>query len=197
MVFIIAGNDYADEEFTLLSKHLNLLDAELERINTAIKNSRDLDTDELFDSAEYFIGFGLIAIQKYIASTFPRAGLSKKEALKLPPAIKDDLTVIEALNAGANYMKHYEEWGLHIDVSHNPNSVAERLKKITIIKNSNILEEPAKTTVITIEKITPWADYTCVKLLAELLPNKEMKLSALLTHIAEWRKNLMVHPSTP
>ena len=88
MVFIIAGDNYADGEFTLLSKHLNLLDAELERINTAIKNSRDPDTDGLFDSAEYFIGFGLIAIQKYIASTFPQAGLSKKEALKLPPQLK-------------------------------------------------------------------------------------------------------------
>jgi hypothetical protein len=196
MVVFVVGDDYADGEFTLLSKHLSLLDTELERINIAIKNSRDPDTDGLCDSGEYFIGFGFIAIQQYIASTFPQTGIPKKEALKFPPAIKSDLTVMEALNAGANYWKHYEEWGFHIAISEDVDSI-EGLKKITITRNRDVLtKNDAKNTLTTIEKITPWADYTCANLLAELLPNKEMKLTPLLTYIVEWRKNLMTHSST-
>jgi hypothetical protein len=196
MVVFIVEDDYSDGDFALLSKHLSLLDTELERIDIAIKNSRDPDADGLCDSGEYFIGFGFIAIQQYIASTFPQTGLTKKEALKFPPAITSDLTIMEALNAGANYWKHYEEWGLNITVSEDVDSI-EGLKKITINRNPDVLDRnDAKNTIAAIEKITPWADYACANLLAELLPNKKLKLSLLLTHIVEWRKNLMTHSST-
>ncbi len=193
MVVFIVGDDYADGEFALLSKHLSLLDTELERINIAIKNSQDPDTDGLCDSGEYFIGFGFIAIQKYIASTFPQTGLEQKDALKLPPTFQNDLTVMEALWAGANYWKHYEEWGLNITVFEDADN--EGLKKITINRHSDVLKGLAKNTVRTIEKITPWADYTCSNILAELLPDEEIKLLPLFKYIAEWRKNLMTHSS--
>jgi hypothetical protein len=83
-------------------------------------------------------------------------------------------TIIEALNAGANYWKHCEEW-------------FETLNKADNAK----LKGNALKTLDTIEKATSWADYTCANLLSILVDEEELFLSPLLLGIAEWRKNLM------
>lgn len=173
---IWSGDDCADGNFALLSKHLNLLDLEISKIDSAIKLSKDPESDGLCDVGEYFIGHGFIAAQHYITSTYPQMGLTKSAALSLGPRIRDDLTLVEALNAGANYWKHLEEWGLK-----DPWIIIER--------NKSALEGQALKTIQTIEKITPWAEYTCSNLLAEIASVGGIELSPLLPLIAEWRDN--------
>jgi hypothetical protein len=162
--------------FSHLIAHLNLLDIELDRINSAIRNSRDPVSDGLCDRGEYFIGHGFIAIQTYFAFAYPHTGIEKSEALKIPPLIGQGLSLMAAINAGANYWKHQEEWGL----------------KAVVEKDIDALKKQAKDTVLTIEKIVPWADYTCSNLLAALLDDSSrIELSPLLPRVLEWENNIL------
>lgn len=174
MVILRVGNKYVDQGLFFLTAHLNLLDQELSKINEKMKMSADPDTDGLLDRGEYFIGSGLVAIQRYLTSASSGKRLSQKEALSMPPIVNSTLTLAEALNAGANYWKHSEEWFDTLNAAEN--------KK---------LKGNALATLGTLEKATPWANYTCANLLAVLVNGKEFELSSLLTGITEWRNNMM------
>ncbi len=166
----------AISNFGHLSAHLNLLDLALIPIHSAIKNSHNPDLDGLCDRGEYFIGQGFIAIQTFVATAYPQTGISKLRALEVPPLVKNNLSFVAAINAGANYCKHMEEWGLR--------NAMER--------NTEALTRPALATIQTIKKLTPWDDYTCSNLLAVLLNGSERtELSLLLPLILEWQNNLM------
>jgi hypothetical protein len=173
VTIIKVGDDYADSDFTFLSRHLNLLDFELVRINAAIKKSVDPESDGFFDAGEYFIGDGFVAIQRYLTSTRAGLGIGRSVAFQLPPIVNSELTFTEALNAGANYWKHSEEW----------------FETLSRTENAK-LKSQAMETIARLEKATPWDDYTCANLLAILVNGKELELSSLLPGIAEWRNNL-------
>lgn len=162
------------DDFYLLREHLNLLDRTLSPIYSAIKASSDPVSDGLCDRWEYFIGSGFAAIQKYMTSTLILREIARDTAIKSGPKITDSLTLMEAINAGANYWKHLEEWGL--------NAIVER--------DVSALKGQAFNTIMTIEKATPWDDYTCSNLLAVLLAGGEFTLSSLLPKVAEWRQSL-------
>jgi len=174
MTVIKVGDDYADDDFLLLSRHLNLLDFELARINAAIKESAEPDADGLFDTGEYFIGHGLVAIQRYLTSTYAGLRIVQSVAFSVPPIVNSNLTFAEAINAGANYWKHLEEWFESLNKAENANLKGNALK-----------------TLEKLEIATPWGDYTCANLLAILGNGKELELSPLLPRIAEWRNNLV------
>ena len=85
------------------------------------------------------------------------------------------LTFAEAINSGANYWKHVEEWFGFLNKDET-----ESLK-------GNALKTLGK-----LEMATPWVDYTCANLLALLGNGKELGLlSPLLPRIEDWRNNLM------
>ncbi len=168
------GDEYADIDFELLSRHLQLLDVEIAEINAAIKKSGSPESDGLLDSGEYFIGNGFVAIQRYLTATRAGLGIPQSIALSAPPMIKSNVPLAEALNAGASYWKHMEEW---IEVINRP--------------EEEDLKGNALRTLEKLEKVTPWADYTCSNLLAILVEGSEFALSPLLSGLAEWRNNLM------
>jgi hypothetical protein len=174
MTVIKVGDDYADGDFSLLSRHLNLLDIELARINAAIKESAEPDADGLLDAGEYFIGHGFVAIQRYLTSTYAGLRIAQSVAFSVLPIVNSNLTFAEAINAGANYWKHVEEW-------------FESLNKA----GNTTLKGNASKTLEKLETATPWEDYTCANLLAILGNGKELELSPLLPRIAEWRNNLV------
>nr|WP_276976887.1 hypothetical protein [Ferrimicrobium acidiphilum] len=174
MVLMIDGDDYADTDFWLLSRHLNLLDFELARINAAIKESADPDTDGLCDAGEYFIGHGFVAIQRYLTSTYAGLRIAQSVAFSVPPIVNSNLTFAEAINAGANYWKHVEEWFESLNKAENAT-----------------LKGNALNTLKKLEMATGWEDYTCSNLLVILVNEKELELSRLLPRVAEWRNNLM------
>ena len=171
---IKVGDDYADGDFSLLVRHLNLLDFELTKINAAIKESADPESDGLCDAGEYFIGHGFVAIQRYLTSTCAGLGIARSEAFREPPIVNSNLTFAEAMNAGANYWKHMEEW------------------LETLCKGKNeIIKSNSLKTLEKLEMAVEWKEYTCANLLAFLEKRKLLELSPLLPRIAEWRNNLM------
>ena len=175
MVVIRVGEDYADGHFSLLRRHLDLLDIELTSINAAIQNSADPDSDGLLDFGEYFIGHGFVAIQRYFTSTYACLSVAQSVALGLPPVVNSNVTFAEAINAGANYWKHVEEWFGSVNKDENASLKGYALKTLTKL-----------------EMVTAWADYTCANLLASLGDGKALGLlSPLLPQVAEWRSNLL------
>ena len=173
------GGEYADVDFSLLSRHLKLLDTELSQINVAIASSRDPESDGLCDAGEYFIGHGFTAIQRYLTVTRTGLGVGLPDAFRVPPILQGGLSLAAALNAGANYWKHVEEW-------------------IEILNKSDDadLKGSALRTLQQVETVTPGAEYTCANLLAVLLDGQPLELSYLLPAIAEWRHNLFSGLST-
>jgi hypothetical protein len=179
MAIIKFGDEYADAEFALLTRHLKLLDVELSQINAAIASSLDPESDSLCDAGEYFIGHGFIAIQRYLTATRTGLGISLSDAFRVPPMLQGGLSVAAAFNAGANYWKHTEQWIEVLNKADNADLKGSALK-----------------TLQQIETVTPWEEYTCANLLAVLLGGQALELSRLLPAIAEWRHNLFTGVST-
>lgn len=167
---IKVGDDYADAEFELLFRHLELLDLEIKPICATIARSRK---EGLCDAGEYFIGHGFVAIQRYLTATRAGLGVTVADAFGMPPILSNGVSFAAAVNAGANYWKHSEEW-------------IEVLNK----SDSADLQGVALKTLRQLEEVAPWEEYTCANLLALLLEGEALELSRLLPKIAEWRNNL-------
>jgi len=65
-MFFKMGNDYSDAELFYLHDFCGMLDSKLTTLNDRILVSRDPESDGLFDYAEYFIGLGFCAMQRYL-----------------------------------------------------------------------------------------------------------------------------------
>nr|WP_025828265.1 hypothetical protein [Acetobacter persici] len=175
MVIIKIDDSYADGDFLLLRRHLSLLDLELVRLNAAIDVSGGLEVDALRDSSEYFIGHGFVAIQRYLTATRTGFGIGMNEAFGIPPMTSHGVSLVTAINLGANYWKHVEEWTEKIN------------KSIDAELTGNALNTFNQLTAI-----TPWREYTCSNLLAIILEGQRLELSLLLPKIEEWRNNVIV-----
>lgn len=180
MVIINICENYVDEDFSLLIRHLGLLDIELTRLNAARTLSRDPESEGLCNSAEYFIGHGFVAIQRYLTATRAELGIKMGAAFDAPPMTRGGLSLANAINAGANYWKHMEEW---LETINRPANADLRWNALKTLKQ--------------IESVTQWEEYTCSNLLAILLEGQRLELSHLLPKIAEWRKNILVRHTLP
>lgn len=103
MVYIKIGNEYADGCFNHLKLFLRMIDRELSTINSNIKKSADPDTDGLCDLGEYLIGYGFVAMQRYVSSTYPQTSKNKGKIYKFEAKLKNDVYFMQAINSGANY----------------------------------------------------------------------------------------------
>jgi hypothetical protein len=171
---IKVGNAVGNVGFYFLKDLLEHLDVKLVEITDKIRNSVDPDADGLLDAGEYVVGMGFSTIQHYISCIYPRYEIKKSEALRLGEEVTNGVSCIKAINAGANYWKHQEEWGLEQCVS----------------RDLDLLTKAARRTIETIELLTPWDDYTCSNLLALLVNEHDLKLSSLLPSIEAWRADL-------
>jgi hypothetical protein len=174
MAIIRTSDGIVDTDLQPLRRHLRLLDIELAQINSQIAASRDPESDGLCDAGEYFVGHGFVAIQRYLTATRCALGISISDAFNVPPMVREELSFAAALNAGANYWKHMEEW-------------IETLGQSDEVE----LKGSALKTIQRIEAVTPWEEYTCANLLALLLDGQPLELSYLVPAISEWRDNLL------
>ena len=171
-MIIKVGSAYADSDLALLARHFRLLDQEIGPLTAAIASSADPESAGLCDVAEYFIGHGFVAAQRYLTSTRAGMGISAVEAFGCGPMVHGNLTMAAALNAGANYWKHMEEWFE------------------TLTETKAELKGQALKTLQQLEVVTPWEDYTCSNLLNAILNGQDLALSRLLPMIEVWRDTL-------
>lgn len=176
-MYLRLDGEYADRDLQLLTEHLECLDGVLAGVDGTITASRDPDADGLLDTGEYFIGAGFAAIQRYVSATYPYVTTTKSDALAMPPDAGGGVSVVQAIDAGANYWKHLDEWGL----------------RNIVVRDIESLSSIARKTIETIECLTPWEDYTCSNLLAKLTGTSRVSLSNLLPLVTEWRDTLAEH----
>lgn len=170
-MYIKTQDSFRDVDLANMEKLLALIDGELLSIDYLIKKSADPDSEGLFDRGEYLLGVALTAIQQYISCTYAQFKISKPDALCLPPNIKPNLTLVTALNAGANFWKHRDEWGI----------------RAVVFRDINSLVPQARRTIKAIETLTPWDDYTLSNLVACLTPSSELRLVELIPQLVVWR----------
>ena len=170
-MYIRTQDGFGDGDLGNLKRLLELVDGELLSIQSRIRVSRDPESDGLFDRGEYLIELGFSAIQQYIASTYAQFKISRAEALRLPPFTQDGVSFVAALNAGANYWKHRDEWGITAGVT----------------RDATLLTQSAQRTLGTNEAITPWDDYTLSNLLASITQSRTLCLTNLVPLLILWR----------
>ena len=96
-----------DFERDFLADVLRVLGERLSRLHSHVdwENSEE---SYLFDPMEHISGLGVVAAQRYLASTCKWFGVSRDDALRLGPQ-KKGVAVAAVVNAAANYWKHIED----------------------------------------------------------------------------------------
>lgn len=171
LMYIKTQDGFGDGDLANLEKLLALIDGELSSIDDLVQQSVDPGSEGLFDRVEYLLGVALTAIQQYTSCTYAQFKIGRSVALGLPPNIKPDLTLVTALNAGANFWKHMDEWGI----------------RAVVVRDINSLSRQAQQTIRTIEALTPWDDYTLSNLVACLTPSSKLRLTELIPQLVVWR----------
>lgn len=166
-----------------LQRHLELLDAEIESISQKIAKSNDPEGDGYYDSAEYFMGAGLVAVQKYMTETFLTSGVEQKIALDAGPKLAGEVPFASVVWSAANCWKHDSEWWKEAIQISPPNS--DGMSSLEIgwpeggksERNIRILREFGRLD-----------DYICSIVLAELSGEKQaLKLQSVLPYLRAWR----------
>ena len=94
-----------------LESAVDLVDAQLDRIDLEVLESTDPDSFGVFDRAEYLTGLGFAACQTYLAATIGRR-VDHARALELGPMHVCGRPIAALVNAAANHWKHSPEWSL-------------------------------------------------------------------------------------
>ena len=109
-MYFKVGERYVDPEIFYLQELCGLLDSKVSEITERISQSSDPESEGLFDYAEYFMGTALCAMQRYIIDVLDMKKIKKKEVLNLGPKFNEEESIIEIINAAANWWKHEPEW---------------------------------------------------------------------------------------
>ena len=109
-MFLLLEGDVVDLDLGLLVELLEVVDRQIDRIENEITRSPDPDGHGHFDRMETVIGLGFVACQQYINATYPQLVASKPQAIRQPPTLPSGRSVIELINAAANFWKHHDEW---------------------------------------------------------------------------------------
>lgn len=170
-----------------LRRHLELLDAEIAIVSEKIEGSNDPKGDGYFDTGEYFMGAGFVAVQKYMTETFCFNDVEQEQALNAGPKLAGDVSFAWVVWSAANYWKHDAEWWKgSIDVD-APES--DGMSRINI---SWPASGKSKSNVAHLKIFGRFGhDYICSNVLAALVGEAEgISLQSLLPYLKVWRDNV-------
>lgn len=163
-MYLKVGEEYADGEMGLLADLLAMVDKEILRVQEQINASKDPETDGLLDRGEYFVGIGITAIQQYFTDTLTLTSIDKKTALGLGPRHSKNYSIVQVINAAANYWKHSAEW-----------------------YSDTELRKDAQRTIQIVSEVSGTNDYMLYNSLHALLRSSDVTLCSLLPMLVLWR----------
>ena len=99
-----------DLELDFLEKHLDLIDAQLERLAVEGRASADSEVFGIFDDIDSLVGLGFVDCQRYLNATCGWLKIPKQVALAAGPKHHTGMTTIQIINHAANYWKFHEGW---------------------------------------------------------------------------------------
>lgn len=168
MTILKTNNHISDTYLNLLESFLHTVDSEWD--HTVSESKRYPPDDAMFiDRLDDVAGLGFTVCQRYMVSAYPSFGLSKKDALALPPLHSSGTTIVALINSGANYWKHSDEWR---DEKHE----YQKDKTVGVLRTA--LSEAE-------------IGYCCSNLVSALVGNSPQPFSRILKHLMEWRSNLI------
>lgn len=180
---------FFDPFLNYLERHLDLLDVELSRLLNEVDRRPGADNSGTYDAAEYVIGAGFTAVQKYMAETALWMGHKKDKYfistwLNIGPKLENRCYFANSVWCAANYWKHDAEWwesgvsfvpmdtggGTALCLSWPENKNADTLKEFGLFGR----------------------DYLCSNVLASLIAHSEgdLKLKLILPYLRKWRDEL-------
>lgn len=162
MLFLV-NNVIHDDEINRLVKVLNLIDKDIIEVISETNTLPNSNCCHKYEHVEYLIGYGFVAIQRYISETLMFTEITKKNAPKVQLKFIEKHSLIEVINAGANYWKHSPEW---------VNQCDDFLSKNT----RQILDDICDET-----------DFPLSELLIMLGGADGLRLSGLIPQLLEWR----------
>jgi hypothetical protein len=109
MYLILDGGEVWDFDLTLMSGVLETLDRQWVSLSDVSVGCPDPDGFGIYDEMEYLAGLGFVVCQRYLSATLCCNGISKEQALNLPPMHASGQSVASIVNAGANCWKHADE----------------------------------------------------------------------------------------
>lgn len=171
-MFIKIGNAYADAELFYLQDFCGMLDSKFKALNDKISVARDPERDGLFDYAEYFIGLGFCAMQRYLIDCLDSKGIKKLAGFELGQKTSSGRTYVQLINSLANWWKHSAEW----------QHFAYEDEEIKRSKNEQL----------TIDDVLEVSDYPYVfsTALVQLSPEGKLVLSDLIPFLVKWREDV-------
>ena len=101
-----------DFDLDFLKEATALVDGRLKQLKRQAISHPDPDAHGIYDQVEYITGFGFVACQTYATAvaSFSKCKVRKPDWLALGPKHRTGLTMIELINAAANYWKHSPGW---------------------------------------------------------------------------------------
>lgn len=156
---------FVDAELSYLEELLGSIDKILSEINSKIKYSIDPESDGLCDKAEYFVGTGFCAMQRYLVDVLQDKKIDKGIALQLGPQNKEGVAIALVLHAAGNYWKHSPEWHIWIDE----------------------LDNKSQRTIDRLVSHDGPASYVLIEVLAELCNGEELSLRSCIFYLEKWR----------
>lgn len=169
MYIVFPDGEIDDQDMELLQEHLDVLDHQFALNILNRKKTHAPEQNIFWDRLSYITGLGFVICQQYINITYPTDGLEKNEALLLPPKHSSGYSIVQIINAGANYWKHYQE-----DVNYPYGSLHGTVIQ-TIEKLGLDIEYP----------------YICESILDRIVETDENPFRKLINLLTEWRSNLI------
>ena len=176
-MLITNGTDLGDTSIGLLKELLSLLDSRLKVIENQIGLASNLESNGLFDRAEYFVGVGFVAIQQYLVDTLVFQGFEKTyRAWQYGQQLQCGHYDVALMNAAANYWKHE----------------SEEYEKERVQLQSGKKEIKDYDAFVVIPDVTANAEYPLVEVLTILNNSPQLSLIKLLPRITHWVSGLPI-----
>jgi hypothetical protein len=169
MYIVFPDGKIDDQDMEQLQELLDVLDHQFALNILNRKKTHPPDQNIFWDRLSYITGLGFVMCQQYINITYPTDGLERNEAFRLPPKHSSGYSIVQLINAGANYWKHYQE-----DVNYPYGSLH-------------------KATIQTIEKLGIEIEYPyiCESILDMIAETDENPFRKLIIFLTEWRSNII------
>ena len=171
-MYIKVGDEFVDSDLAFLRDLFEMLDSKMRELQSRADQRPDDDSSGIYDWCDWLAGTGFVACQRYLAATYGPHGVAKEIALAIGPHHNRGKSIVDILNAAANFWKHQDEWDIYTVITRDVDALGKREQK----------------TVDIIESVTPWSDFTFANLLFEL--TGEIQFARLIPMLEEWRRQL-------
>jgi hypothetical protein len=156
-----------DWKLAFFTRVARSLDYKLRELDREAKRVPDPDAWGVLDCYEEIYGIGFVIAQNYVGAVCGSLRRKKDSVMECGTPLSNGLTIAQAVNHGANYWKHREEWA-----DGNALGMMERTKK-------NIAKFGCQ----------PGRDYVLSCVMAALVPPPH-RMAPLMRRLDQWRREV-------